>query len=237
VTALFATTRWSTVLAARGPAGFEARRALEELCAAYWYPLYAFVRRQGEDAEAAQDLVQGFFVRFLERDALARVAPERGRFRSFLLACLRHHLSDERDRARAKRRGGRTVPLPLDFDTAEGRYVREPSTDLTPERLYERRWALTLLERVLGELRSEYEEAGKGALFEALQPHLAGDATKVPHADLAKSLGMSEGAVKVALHRLRRRYRERLRAEIAETVDSPEAVDDEIRHLFEALGQ
>lgn len=233
----FATTRWSMILAARGTGEPEARRALEELCTLYWYPLYAFARRRGHDVEEAQDLVQGFFARFLARDALARVAPGRGRFRSFLLACLRNHIADERDRARAKRRGGGIAPLSLDFEDAEGRYIREPATGLTPEHLYERRWALALLERVLLRLEADYAEAGKTPLFEALRSHLAGDSDRAPHAELAATLGMGEGAVRVALHRLRRRYRERLRAEIAETVETPEEVDDEIRHLFESLGR
>jgi len=231
----FATTRWSIVRAAQAKAAPEAHTALSALCTAYWYPLYAYVRRHGHDATAAQDLTQEFFARLLEKDGLASVDQSRGRFRSFLLASCKHFLSNERDRASALKRGGGRVPLPIDGAAAEGHYGREPSHDETPERLFERRWALALLEQVLGRLRGEYEASGKGRLFECLKGRLAGDGG-TPYAATAAELSTSEGAVKVAVHRLRKRYRELLREEIAQTLDDPADVDDEVRALFAALG-
>ncbi len=229
----FATTHWSLVLAARDPA---APQALAELCRAYWYPLYAYVRRRGHDADQAQDLTQEFFAQLLARDFLETVSPQKGKFRSFLLASCKHFLANAHDRASAQKRGSGKAPLSLEFDTGEGRYAREPSHELTPEKLFERRWALTLLDRVLAGLAAEYEQAGKGPLFERLKPILTGDPDAVPYAEAAADLQMSVAALKMAVHRLRRRYRERLRAEIAQTVDDPGEIEQEIRDLFTALG-
>jgi RNA polymerase sigma-70 factor (ECF subfamily) len=231
---MFPATRWSLILAARDAAAPGARKALAELCQTYWYPLYAFVRRQGHAHEAAQDLTQEFLTRLLEKDGFASVDPERGRFRSFLLAACKHFLANEYDRATAQRRGGGRPVLPFDFSDAEGRYGREPAHGLTPERLFDRRWALALLDAVLVRLRREYETAGKGELFERLQGQLTGEGGR-PYAEEAAALGMREGAVKVAAHRLRLRYRELLRDEIGQTLADPAEVDDEIRALFAAL--
>jgi RNA polymerase sigma-70 factor (ECF subfamily) len=231
----FATTRWSQVIAAGSGQTEDARVALARLCELYWYPLYAFVRRWGYDADQAQDLTQEFFARLLEKHYLRAADPARGKFRSFLLASLKHFLSNERDRVGAIKRGGRTTVLPLEFENAEGRYNLEPPDEETPETVYERRWALTLLGRTRVRLRAEFEASGKGALFARLEGHLTGDQEALPYAELGAALGMSEGAVKVAMHRLRRRFGALLRAEIAETVSEPAQVDDEIRELFRAV--
>ncbi len=230
----FATTRWSIVVAAGAAADTEGRAALESLCRSYWYPLYAFERRGGTPAADAQDLVQGFFAELLEKDYLRQADRERGRFRTFLLAAFRHFASKEREKARALKRGGGRKALPLDFEDGESRYLLEPADERTPERIYERRWALTLLDETLDRLRTEHDVAGRADLFEALRGTLSGGET-APYADLGARLGMSEGAVKVAVHRLRKRYREVLRSLIAETVAEPGDVDDEIRHLLDAL--
>ncbi len=231
----FATTHWSLIVAAQDASVPEARQALAELCRLYWYPLYAFIRRNGHADDRAQDLTQEFFARLLEKDGLAAVDQSKGRFRSFLLAACRHFLANQWDRDHAQKRGGGAV-LSIDFDGAEDRYTHEPAHDETPERLFERRWALALLERVLARLRGEYEAAGKGHLFACLKGRLAGEGATASHARTAAELGVSEGAVKVAVHRMRKRYRELLRDEIAQTVDDPGQVEDEIRALFAALG-
>jgi RNA polymerase sigma factor (sigma-70 family) len=231
----FATTRWSQVIAAGDARTPDAGEALARLCELYWYPLYAYVRRWGYDADEAQDLTQEFFSRLLEKHYLRDADPARGRFRSFLLASLKHFLSNERDRVNAVKRGGRATVLPLEFESAEGRYSLEPPDAETPETVYERRWALTLLERTLGRLRAEFEGAGRQALFSRLEGHLTGEQDTVPYAELGRELGMSEGAIKVAVHRLRRRFGALLRAEILETVSDPDEVDEEIRYLFQAL--
>ena len=233
----FATTRWSQVLAAgQGPES-EGAQALADLCEAYWYPLYAYVRRWGFDADHAQDLTQQFFARMLEKHYLRDADPARGRFRSFLLASLRHFLSNERDRAAAVKRGGRVAVLSLEMEGAEGRYSLEPPDKDTPERVFERRWAMTLLERTLARLRREFREAGKAELLARLEGYLTGEQETLPYAELSKQLGMSEGAIKVAVHRLRRRFGALLRDEIGETVSDPAQVDDEIRELFRVLGE
>jgi RNA polymerase sigma-70 factor (ECF subfamily) len=233
----FATTRWSMVLAAGADSTEDGRAALESLFRAYWDPLYTFARRSGADREEAQDLVQGFFAELYEKDRLRQADRGRGRFRTFLLAAFRHHWSHERERARAEKRGGGRTPLPLDFESGEDHYLREPADERTPERLFERRWALTVLDAALERLRDAHERAGRLDLFDALRPTIGaggpdGDAR---WAEVGARLGMSEGAVKVAAHRLRRRYRELLREIIAETVADPSEVDDEIRHLMSAL--
>ena len=212
-----------------------AHAALANLCQTYWYPLYAYVRRRGHSPEDAQDLTQAFFARLLERNWVGQADQQKGRFRSFLLSTMNHFLADEWDKARAQKRGGGILPVPLQFDTAETRYGHEPADNVTPEQNYERRWALTLLDKVLQRLRSEYEQEGKAELFAALHPCLVGDRTAQPYAELAVTLGVSEGAVKSAVHRLRQRYREVIRAEIGETVAQESEVEDELREVFRAL--
>ncbi len=229
----FATTRWSVVLAAGGatPAADE---ALAVLCSAYWYPLYAFVRRQGRSEHDAQDLTQEFFARLLAKDWLGGVERERGRFRSWLLAALKHFLANEWDRASALKRGGGAAVVSLDALTAEQRYALEPADPASAEKLFDRCWALELLDRVLTRLRGEFEAAGKARIFEELKAGIVGDSA--PYAEIAARLGASESAVKAAAHRLRLRYRELLRAEIAETVALSGEIDDELDQLFIALG-
>ena len=233
----FLTTRWSVVLeAGRTEGGSSTRRALEALCKSYWFPIYAFVRRRGNDADDAADLTQEFFARLFERQDLARARPELGRFRSFLLVATKNFLANDWDRRTADKRGGGRTPLSFDVEDAEERYRREPVDDWTPERAFARSWALTLLDAVLERLGGDYENAGKGALFEALRGTLVAGREAPPYVELADQLGLSEGAVKVAAHRLRQRYKELLRAEISETLADPGDVEDEIRGLFEALG-
>jgi RNA polymerase sigma-70 factor (ECF subfamily) len=234
--ASFATTRWSLVLAAAEADEPDSRQALAELFGTYWYPLYAFIRRQGFDPEQAQDHTQEFFARLLEKDYLRDADRQRGRFRSFLLAACQHFLANERDKARAQKRGGGRLHVPIDFQDAESRYGHEPAHALTAEKLFERRWALTLLEQVLQRLRQEQLDAGRGLVFEQLKGALAGERGSTGYAQLGESLGMSEAAIKVAVHRLRKRYRELLRAEIERTVESDSEVEAEIRSLFAALG-
>jgi len=231
----FASTRWSLVAAAGRPESPEAREALAVLCQAYWYPLYAYVRRRLASADDARDLTQEFFVRLLEKNYLQAADPRRGKFRSFLLTAFKHFLAKEHERAAAQKRGGGQRPLPLDFQDGERRYHHEPADPTTAETLYERRWALTLLEQALARLRQEFTSAGKVQLFEALKGTLTGDGTAEPYARIGQDLGLSEQAVKTAVHRLRRRYQELLRAEVAQTVASPEEVEDELRDLFAAV--
>ena len=234
--ARFAATRWSIVLAAGGEHDATAtRRALEELIQAYWFPLYAFVRRQGCQAAAAEDLVQGFLARLLEKEDLAQVDRSKGRFRSFLLAAMKNFMANERARDRALKRGGGVRVLALDSLDAEARYAVEPADEMTPDRLFDRRWALAVLEQVLARLRREFIDAGNGALFETIKDCLTPDRGKLPYAQLARRLGMTEGALKVAVHRMRRRYRDLLRHEIAQTVETPAQVDEEIAYLLNCL--
>jgi RNA polymerase sigma-70 factor (ECF subfamily) len=232
----FATTHWSLVVAAAHDSRPAAKAALATLCETYWYPLYCYVRRRGHLAEEAQDLTQEFFATLLEKHTLRVADRERGRFRSFLLASLNHFLANEWRRQSAKKRGGGRLPLSLDLPAGESRYAQEPSHDLTPEKIYERRWAMVLLEKALSALREEYAAAGKGKLFERLAVFLGG-ATSVPYEEVAHELGTTDGAVKVAVHRLRRRCRDLLRAEVAQTVVEPADVDEELRHLMAAAGQ
>lgn len=229
----FEATRWSIVVAAGAADSQQAHRALEHLCTAYWYPLYAFVRRQGHSPHDAQDLTQEFFTRLLARNVLGDADPAKGRFRSFLLGALKHFLSDEWDRARAQKRGGGVQPISLDAESAESRYRLEPADESSAEKIYERRWALALLDEVLKRLRDEFTRDGKEHVFEELKSALTGG--KVPCAEIASRLDVKEGAVRTAIHRLRTRYRELVRAEIAETVASPSDVDAEMQHLFAAL--
>jgi len=228
----FEQTRWSVVVAAGGDST-NARKALAHFCETYWYPLYAFVRREGRGADDAQDLTQEFFARLLEKNWLAGVDRAKGKFRSFLLAAMRHFLANEWDRAnRLKRGGGKTI-LSLDAESAETRYALEPADPMTAERIFERRWALTLLEGVLARLRNEFAAAGRGRLFEEFKPALTGE--KVPYAEIAARLNLNEAAVRVAVHRLRVRYRELLRTEIGETVATDDDIDAEVQHLFAVL--
>jgi RNA polymerase sigma-70 factor (ECF subfamily) len=231
----FVTTHWSLVVSAGRNDTPDARNALEKLCRAYWFPIYAFVRRQGHNPHDAQDLTQDFFARLLEKKYLAEADPARGRFRSFLLASLKHFLANEWDKAKAQKRGGGQVLIPIDVAAAETSGGLEPADDLTAEKIFERRWALTLLEQVLRRLRAEYVRDGKENLFEQLKPTLTEASRSVRYAEIATRLGTTEGAVKVAVHRLRQRYREVLRAGIADTVAGPGEVEDEIRNLFAAL--
>lgn len=221
------------VVAAVGEDSTQARKALEHLCATYWYPLYAFVRREGHGADDAQDLTQEFFARLLEKKWLDAVDREKGKFRSFLLAAMRHFLINEWDRAHRLKRGGGEKVLSLDAQTAEARYAVEPADGMTADRIFERRWALTLLEQVLARVRREFLAVGREKLFEELKVALTGE--KVPYAEIAVRLNLSEGAVRVAVHRLRTRYRELLRAEIGETVATEGEIDAEVQHLFAAL--
>ena len=231
----FATTHWSVVLAAANPASAKSLDALAALCEAYWYPLYAFVRRNGHNPEDAQDLTQEFFARLLEKNYLADVARDKGRFRSFLLASLKHFLANEWDKARARKRGGGQSFIRLDDKTAESRYKLEPRDSASADKLFERRWALTLLERVLARLREQHTAAGKAKQFDALKAFIGGERGAEGYAAVGAALGMSEANVKVSVHRLRKRYRELLRDEIAQTVGSEAEVEGEIRHLFAAL--
>jgi RNA polymerase sigma factor (sigma-70 family) len=231
----FVTTHWSLVVTAGRNDTVRAPDALAKLCSTCWYPLYAYVRRRGHSFEDAQDLTQEFFARLLERNWLGRADQQKGRFRSFLLSAMNHFLADEWDKARAQKRGGGVTPLPLQFDTAETRYTHEPADSVTPEQNFERRWALTLLDEVLRRLRSEYEQESRAELFAALHPCLIGDRTAQPYAELGEKLGVSEGTVKAAVHRLRQRYRQLLRDEIAQTVAEPGEVDEELHHLFAVL--
>jgi RNA polymerase sigma-70 factor (ECF subfamily) len=231
----FVTTHWSVVLTAGRNDTTRARAALERLCQTYWYPLYAYVRRRGHSPEDAQDLTQEFFARLLEHNWIGRADQQRGRFRSFLLSAMNHFLSDEWDKARAQKRGGNFTHVPLEFEVAETRFSHEPVEHITPEQNYERRWALTLLDEVLRRLRLEYEQDGRGELFATLHPCLVGDRNSQPYAELAVKLGITEGTVKSAVHRLRQRYRQLLRDEIAQTVAEAREVDEELRHLFAVL--
>jgi RNA polymerase sigma-70 factor (ECF subfamily) len=231
----FATTHWSLVLAARDRAEPGADDALASLCGLYWYPLYAYVRRRGHGADDAHDLTQEFFARLLAKDFLAGVDHGKGKFRAFLLAACNHFLANERDHDRAKKRGGGRPILSLDAADAEGRYRAEPASGLTPEQFFERRWALALLQQVMARLRADYEAKGKGQLFERLRGFLVGD-RGTGYRSATADLGLSEGAVKVAVHRLRQRYGELLHEEIGRTVGAQEEVEEEIRDLFAALG-
>jgi RNA polymerase sigma factor (sigma-70 family) len=234
----FATTRWSLVLAAGADlAGTAGREALTALCETYWYPLYAFLRGRGHSTEDAEDLTQAFFARVLEKNAISQADPSRGRFRSFLLASLTHFAANEHDRDIAKKRGGGVRPLSLEFLGAEGRFQMEPASEETPEKIFDRRWALTLLERVLSRLETDVVRSGGETQFSVLKNYLTGEEPQLRYADTARELGMSEGAVKVAVHRLRRRFRDLVRDEISHTVSLPDEIEDELRHLWAAIAR
>ena len=229
----FPTTRWTLVVAAGDPHRKEARSALSSLCETYWYPLYAYLRRRGYAVEHAQDLTQEFFTRMLEGRYLDRADPEKGRFRSFILTSLKFFVADETDRHRAAKRGGGAL-VPPGFSSGEERYQREPAHDETPERIFERRWALSVLDRVIEKLRGEFVQHGRPEHFERLKIFLLGQ-SDAPYAALAREINTSEGALKVAIHRLRKRYRELFRQEIADTVADPLEVESELRYLAEVL--
>jgi len=232
----FETTRWSVVRAATSGQPSQAHRALESLCSAYWPPLYAYIRHRGNSAEDAKDLTQEFFARFIEKDYLKDVAPQKGKFRSFLLASVNHFLSNERDRARTLKRGGGVAFLPLDFTEVEQRYRGGALHTMSPEMLFERAWALALLESALARLRREYDQSGKAALFDRLKGALTTREDRAPYGDISAELGLSEEAIKTTVHRMRRRYRDLLFDKIAQTLAEGENVEEELRHLFSAVG-
>jgi RNA polymerase sigma factor (sigma-70 family) len=229
----FPTTRWTLVVAAGDSRRKEAQSALVSLCENYWYPLYAYLRRRGYPADQAQDLTQEFFMRVLEGRYLDRADPEKGRFRSFLLTSLKFFVADEEDRQRAHKRGGGMI-VPLEVSSGEERYQREPAHDETPERIFERRWALSVLDRVVEKLRNEFVQHGRPEHFDRLKVFLLGH-SDAPYAALAREMNTSEGALKVAIHRLRKRYRELFRQEIADTVADQAEVESELRFLAAAL--
>jgi RNA polymerase sigma factor (sigma-70 family) len=230
----FNTTHWSVVLAARGEST-DAQEALEKLCRVYWYPLYAFVRRQGHSPEDAEDLIQGFFARVLERKDLETVQRERGRFRSYLLVSLKHFTLNEQLRARAEKRGGGQPVISLDEVEAEKKFAQEPVDNSTPEKIFERRWALALLDKVLERLRQEHEANARLRLFDSLRWFLSDEPAEQSQAQIGAQLGLSTGAVKQAVRRLRQRYRELLHEEVANTVATAADIDDEVRHLVAVL--
>jgi RNA polymerase sigma factor (sigma-70 family) len=229
---VFSTTHWSVVLAAGQQKSPEAAQALEKLCRTYWQPLYVYVRRRGYNPDDAQDLTQQFFALFLEKEGFSLADPDRGKFRTFLLTAIQHFLADEWKRAHRAKRGGGARVVSLDTQAAEERCRAGLAEALPPDRAYERCWAITLLEQVLSSLRGQYLQAGKGRLFEALEDFLWGPDASMSYARVAEELDMTEGAVRVAVHRLREHYRDRLRAEVAHTVDQPGSVDEELRYLI-----
>lgn len=232
---IFATTHWSVVLEAGEQSSPQAQLALTRLCKTYWLPVYAFVRKRGHSPEQAQDLTQAFFANFLEKQHVTKANRERGRFRCFLMTSVENFLRNENDRARAQKRGGGRQLLSLDEQDAEARYLCEPTTETDPAKAFEQRWAATLLETVLTRLQAEFGATGRSELFEALQAHLWGDAESTPYPELAERFGLTLANVKITAHRLRQRYRELLREEIAHTVALPGQIDDEIRHLMQVV--
>lgn len=231
----FPTTHWSVVLSAGGGSLPNAQAALERLCCAYWYPLYAYVRRQGRSVEEAQDLTQEFFARLLQKEYLRHPDPARGRFRSFLLTALKRFLVNDWEKGRAVRRGEGQPVISWDQRETETRFLAEPADQSTPEMAFEKRWAATVLEHVLEQLREEFTASGKAERFERLKILMWGEKGSPPYAGVAAELGLTEAALKVAVHRLRERYRELLRAQVAHTVARPEEVDDELRHLIAVI--
>jgi len=231
----FSTTHWSVVLAAGRGDSPGAADALERLCEVYWYPLYVFVRRQGHAPHDAQDLTQEFFARLLERKYLRLADRKRGRFRTFLLTSLKHFLINEWNKANRQKRGGGRLLISLDAEETETRFRAEPADNWSPDKAFERQWAMVLLDRVLDQLQREFVAAGRGAVFEELKACLTGADNENTYAEIGRRLGMTESNLKVTAHRLKQRYRELLRQEIALTVDGPEAIDQEMRDLFAAL--
>jgi RNA polymerase sigma-70 factor (ECF subfamily) len=231
----FATTHWSVVIAAGRGDSPQAASALEKLCRAYWLPIYSYVRQRGHSPHDALDLAQGFFALLLERNDFAAANPHRGRFRSFLLAALNHFLANQHDRAMAAKRGGGKVFISLDDDTVEKRYQLEPITELSPDKIYERRWALAVMEQAMNVLSAEFTQSGKARQFELLKKFLTSEAGPAEYAAIGHELGLTEGAVAVSVYRLRQRYRELVRIEVAQTVASPLEIEDEMRHLLSLL--
>jgi RNA polymerase sigma factor (sigma-70 family) len=231
----FATTHWSVVMAAGKGHSAQAADALEKLCRTYWFPLYTFVRRHISEAHDAEDLTQEFFTRFLAKEYFGRADPALGRFRSFLLACLKNFLSEQQRQARRLKRGGGQTTISWDSQTAEERYRLEPADPVTAEQVYDRRWALTLLETVLARLADEQSAAGKERVFAQLKDYLWGETRETSYGEMAERLGMTEGAVKVTVHRLRRRLRDLLREEVSHTVAADAEIDEELRHLIGAI--
>ncbi|PWU21137.1 MAG: RNA polymerase subunit sigma-24 [Verrucomicrobia bacterium] len=231
----FATTHWSVVLAVGQGESNQSEQALEKLCRAYWYPLYAYTRRRGCDAHQAQDLVQGFFVHFLAKNYLEGVSSERGKFRSFLLTCFNHFLSNEWDRSQTLKRGGRHTFISLHDEDAEERYTHEPATSATPDKIFERRWALAVLEHALQRLQQELATTGRAAQFERLKGFLEGEVARGDYDRAAADLKVSPGAVAMAVNRLRQRYRQLVREEVAQTVGEMSQIEEEMRHLIAAL--
>lgn len=234
---VFQTTHWSVVMAAREQDATVGREALAQLCSGYWYPLYAFVRGQGFSSEDAEDLTQEFFRRFLEKNSLVNVSPAGGKFRSFLLACLKHFLINERERAHAQRRGGGQVLIPLDAGEAETRFSLEPVDHSTPDILFEKRWAFAVLDQTIQALAAEYGAKNKKETFDDLRDFLPGGQSGVSRAELAARRGISVGAVDVAVHRLRQRFGALLREQVARTVSSEAEVDEELHYLMSVLGK
>ena len=232
---VFATTHWTVVLAAGKRHTPQSDRALEELCRTYWFPLYAYVRRRGYSKEDAEDLTQTFFARFLEKNYLAGLSAERGRFRAFLLASLKHFLANEWDKSQRQKRGGGVTLLSLDWQTADTQFQIAATAEPSPEKAFDREWALALLACVIERLRAECAEENHARLFEVLKPFLTVGKNAIPYPQAAAELGVSEGAVRVAVHRLRRRYREVLREEIAQTLSDPANVAEEMQALFSAF--
>jgi RNA polymerase sigma-70 factor (ECF subfamily) len=230
----FERTHWSVVMSAGNQQSPLAQAALAKLCQTYWYPLYVFVRRQGRSAEDAQDLVQGFFAKAIEKNFVAAAEPEKGRFRSFLLLALKRYMANEWDHDHREKRGGGKDIVSLDEQDTELRYKAEPADEISPGKAFERQWALTLLQQVLDRLSAEFSSAGKARLFEELKVFLSGEKGG-SYAEIGVRLGITEATIKVTVHRLRLRYRELLRLEIANTVSSPEAIEDEIQDLCAAL--
>jgi RNA polymerase sigma-70 factor (ECF subfamily) len=232
---VFATTHWTVVLAAGRRSTPQAGHALEELCRTYWFPLYAYVRRRGHTKEDAEDLTQAFFARFLARNYLEGLSAERGRFRAFLLAALKHFIINEWKKSQRLKRGGGEVTLSLDWETADTQFQIAATAEPSPDKAFDREWALALLERVIVRLREECVATGKGRQFEQLKTFLTAGKGALSYADAARSLGMDEGAARAAVHRLRKRYRQLLREEIAQTLFDPAQVDEEMRTLFGAF--
>ena len=236
--AAFATTHWSMVLRASSHPSSQSLGALEKLCRAYWYPLYAYVRRKGTDDHGAQDLTQEFFSRLLQDNSLASVQPSKGRFRSFLIASLNHYLANDWKHSQRQKRGGGHTQFSLDEEIAEGRYRHEPADHFTPEKAFERRWAETLLQGVLDRLRDEWERKATGEAtcrFDDVKPFLLDGRESAPFAEAARRLGVTEASLKWAVHKLRKRYGEIFREEISHTVSGPDEIEDEIRHLFSVM--
>ena len=234
-TGVFATTHWSVVLSALDKESKVSADALEQLCRVYWFPLYAYARRVSNNPADAEDLTQGFFAKLLQKDYLRSAARDKGRFRTFLLTALQRFMANEWDRQHAVKRGGFTPVISIDQELAENRFAAEPALGLRPDTLFDRHWALALLEQTMTQLREEYVTSGRAALFELLQNCLTQDEAALPYKEVAARLNSTEAAVKMAMSRLRARYREVLRLQIAQTVTSEAEVEDEVRHLFSAF--